>query len=325
MEGGADGLLRAYVLDGRGGGRQVGRDGVREWQPAQGTLWLHLDRSEPRSEAWLSDASALGALAVGALLAEETRPRCVVLPDGLLIILRGVNLNPGADPEDMVSLRMWLEAARVITLRRRHLVAVRDVQASLDAGAGPTTSGALVAALAERLIERMGPVMQQLDEQLDAIEVEALDGASESLRPRLADLRRQAIALRRHIAPQRDALGGLSMTPTAVLTDADRLKLREVGDRVTRYVEDLDALRERAAVTNDELSTRLAETMNRRMYVLSLVAAVFLPLGLLTGLLGVNVGGIPGTNNEWGFAVVTAVLLAIGGGVAWLLRARRLF
>jgi zinc transporter len=78
-------------------------------------------------------------------------------------------------------------------------------------------------------------------------------------------------------------------------------------------------------VTNDELSTRLAETMNRRMYVLSLVAAVFLPLGLLTGLLGVNVGGIPGTNNEWGFAVVTALLLAIGGAVAWVLRAGRVF
>lgn len=324
MEDGADGLLCAHVLDGRGGGRQVTWDGVRGWRPDQGTLWLHLDRSEPCSKAWLSNESALGEVASGALLAEETRPRCVVLPDGLLIILRGVNLNPGADPEDMVSLRMWLGLARVITVRRRPLVAVRDVQASLDAGAGPTTSGALVAALAERLIERMGPVMQQLDDQLDAIEVEALDGASESLRPRLADMRRQAIALRRHIAPQRDALGGLAMTPTAMLTDADRLKLREIGDRVTRYVEDLDALRERAAVTNDELSTRLAETMNRRMYVLSLVAGVFLPLGLLTGLLGVNVGGIPGTNNEWGFSIVTAALLIIGGGAAWLLRARRL-
>jgi zinc transporter len=85
MEGGADGLLRAYVLDGRGGGRQVGWDGVHEWRPAQGTLWLHLDRSEPRSEAWLSDESALGALEVGALLAEETRPRCLVLPGGLLM------------------------------------------------------------------------------------------------------------------------------------------------------------------------------------------------------------------------------------------------
>jgi len=324
MEDGAEELLCAYVLDGRGGGRQVTWVGVRQWRPAEGTLWLHLDRSEACSKDWLSDESALGEVASGALLAEETRPRCVVLPDGLLIILRGVNLNPGADPEDMVSLRMWLEPARVITLRRRHLVAVRDVQASLDAGAGPTSSGALVAALAERLIERMGPVMQQLDDQLDGIEVEALDDASETLRPRLADMRRQAIALRRHIAPQRDALSTLGMTPTAILSDADRLKLREIGDRVTRYVEDLDALRERAAVTHDELSTRMAETMNRRMYVLSLVAGVFLPLGLITGLLGVNVGGIPGTNYEWGFAIVTAGLLAIGGGAAWLLRARRL-
>jgi len=324
MEDGADELLFAYVLDGHGGGRQLTWGGVRQWRPAEGTLWLHLDRSEPRSKDWLSDESALGEVASGALLAEETRPRCVVLPDGLLIILRGVNLNPGADPEDMVSLRIWLEPARVITLRRRPLVAVRHVQASLEAGAGPSTSGALVATLAEELIDHMGPVMQQLDDQLDAIEVEALDGTSESLRPRLADLRRQAIALRRHIAPQRDALGGLSMTPTAMLTDADRLKLREIGDRVTRYVEDLDALRERAAVTNDELSTRLAETMNRRMYVLSLVAGVFLPLGLLTGLLGVNVGGIPGTNYEWGFAIVTGAILTIGGGAAWWLRARRL-
>jgi zinc transporter len=65
------------------------------------------------------------------------------------------------------------------------------VQASLEAGVGPTTSGALVAALAERLVERMGPVLAELDEQLDAIEVEALEGAGECLRPRLADLRRR--------------------------------------------------------------------------------------------------------------------------------------
>jgi CorA-like Mg2+ transporter protein len=93
-------------------------------------------------------------------------------------------------------------------------LAVQDVQASLDAGDGPTTSGALVAVPAERLIEGMGPVMQQLDVDLDALEVDALDGGtSESLRPRLADLRRQSIALRRQIAPQRDALDSASLTP----------------------------------------------------------------------------------------------------------------
>jgi zinc transporter len=220
---------------------------------------------------------------------------------------------------------MWVDATRMITLRRRTLFAVQDVQASLDTGEGPSATGALLVMLAERLIERMGPVIQQLDDQLDAIEVEALDNAADGLRGRLADLRRQAIALRRHMAPQREALGVLSTASTAVLGDVDRLKVREISDRVTRYVEDLDALRERAAVTNDELSTRLAETMNRRMYLLSVVAAVFLPLGLITGLLGVNVGGVPGTNNAWGFYLVTILLVALGGGMAWWLRARRLF
>jgi len=58
--------------------------------------------------------------------------------------------------------------------------------------------------------------------------------------------------------------------------------------------------------------------MNKAMYVLSIVAAIFLPLGLLTGLLGINVGGIPGTENEWAFTLVSLVLMAIAIGlVVW--------
>jgi zinc transporter len=202
---------------------------------------------------------------------------------------------------------------------------VQDVQDELEAGSGPTTEGGVVVALAERLAERIAPTVIDLDDNLDQLEVQTLDSVSEGLRPQLAELRRQAIALRRHIAPQRDALASLCTAPTDLLTDSDRLRLRETGDRVTRYVEDLDALRERAAVTNDELATRLAEITNRRMYILSLVTAVFLPLGLLTGLLGINVGGIPGSDNDWGFAFVTLLLFAIGGTGTWWLRRRQLF
>lgn len=321
----ADGLVHAFVLDGQGGARQVSWDEILAWKPADGVLWVHLDRSHAHTEAWLETDSGLEPLVVSALLAEETRPRGSVLPKGLLIILRGVNLNPGADPEDMVSLRMWLGGGRVVTVRKRRLMAVQDVQDELQAGSGPTTQGGIVVAMAERMIERIGPVVLDLDEKLDQVEVQTLDTASESLRPQLAELRRGAIALRRHIAPQREALTSLCTAATDLLNDSHRLRLREASDRVTRYVEDLDALRERAAVTNDELGTRLAETMNRRMYILSLVAAVFLPLGLLTGLLGINVGGIPGTENEWGFTMVTLLLLILGGGVGWWLQRRQLF
>ena len=58
--------------------------------------------------------------------------------------------------------------------------------------------------------------------------------------------------------------------------------------------------------------------MNKAMYVLSIVAAIFLPLGLLTGLLGINVGGILGTENNWAFTAVTVALIAVAIGlVVW--------
>ena len=69
-------------------------------------------------------------------------------------------------------------------------------------------------------------------------------------------------------------------------------------------------MRERAAVIQEELAGRLAEQMNKRMYMLSMVAAVFLPLGFLTGLLGINFGGIPGAGNPLGFEWVIGVLVA---------------
>ena len=73
-----------------------------------------------------------------------------------------------------------------------------------------------------------------------------------------------------------------------------RGKLRECADSLTRYIEDLDAMREKAVVIQDSVTALLAEQMNRTVLVLSLATATFLPLGLLTGLLGINVAGIPG-------------------------------
>jgi zinc transporter len=95
------------------------------------------------------------------------------------------------------------------------------------------------------------------------------------------------------------------------LGDNNRLRLKEATDRVVRCIEDLDSARDRAAITQEELVNRLSEQLNARMYVLSLVAAIFLPLGFLTGLLGINVGGIPGADNPSAFLVFLLFLTVI--------------
>jgi zinc transporter len=199
-------------------------------------------------------------------------------------------------------------------------MAVDSVRASIDAGRAPTTTGDFLATLAEGLVERVGPVVDALEEQVADLEEDIIANRTDGIRLRLAELRRAAIALRRYIGPQREAMSRLLTQQADWISPTDRRWLREVADRITRYVEDLDAARERAQIVQEELAARVSEQINRNMYVLSIVAAVFLPLGLLTGYLGINVGGIPGADWRWSFAIVGLGILVVAGLELWLFR-----
>lgn len=317
-----DGLITAYLLDGRGGGRVLDWKEVAAWSPDDGLVWVHLDYTHSNAQRWLREESGIGELVAESLLAEETRPHSLAMCDGLLVVLRGVNLNPGSDPEDMVSLRLWLESGRIITTRRRRLLSVDDLRAAIESGQGPTNLGDFLADVADRMMRRMAGVIEQVDDVVDDLEDQVVTAESHQLRPALALVRRQIICLRRYLAPQRETLARLQLERVEWLGELDRLRLREVADRTTRYIEDLDAARDRAAVTQEELGSRLSEQMDRRMYLLSIVAAVFLPLGFITGLLGINVGGIPGASAERGFAVVVVILIGLVALQLWLFRRR---
>ena len=316
-------LICAYLLDGRGGGRRVDWDGVNAHRAEAGTLWVHLQREATGSRSWLESQTGLDEVLVEALLSGESRPRCEAYGDGLLVSLRGVNLNPGAEPEDMIALVLWIDPSRVISVRRRPVMAVNAMRQAIEAGHGPTGAGDLLATVSEGLVERMGPVIDELEEQVADLEEAVLAGNTSSLRRQLVELRSTAIALRRYIGPQREAMSRLLTQQVEWLSPTDRRWLREVADRITRYVEDLDAARERAQIVQDELAARISEQINRNMYVLSIVAAVFLPLGLITGYLGINVGGIPGADWRGAFAVVGAMLLVIAAVELWLFRRLR--
>jgi zinc transporter len=313
-------------MDRRGGAEPLSWEQVTRWTPGDGLLWVHLDTTVPAARDWLLGAeSGLPPLMAEALTQAETRPRSAVTPEGLLVVLRGVNLNPGADPDDMVSIRMWLTDARVVSTRRRRLLSVDDLREGMARGRAPTSTADFLVAMADRLIDRATVVVQDLDDAVDRLEEEVVTSESHRLRAQLADVRREAIGLRRYLAPQRDVMARLQMESSPLLGEVDRLRLRELADRVTRQVEDLDAARERAAVTSEELASRLAEQMNQRMYVLAIVAAVFLPLGLLTGLLGINVGGMPGAEDPSAFWFVTALLVAAGGAIMAVFKWRKWF
>jgi zinc transporter len=321
----SDGLIHALRLDGSGGARRLSWADLSAWSPDAGILWVHLDYSHERVREWLTGQAGLPEVVAEALLAGETRPRTTPLDRGLLLILRGVNLSPGADPEDMVSVRLWAEDGRIITTRRRRLLSVSDLAAELDAGRGAHDVGDLIEGLADGLIRRMSDVVDDAEDKMADIEERVMSDALPGLRGEVADLRRQVIGLRRYLAPQREALSRLMTEKIRWLGEVNRLHLRETLERLTRYIEDLDAVRDRCLVAHEEIQSRSADQLNRRMYLLSVVAALFLPLGFLTGLLGINVGGIPGAENPHGFALF---LLGIAGVVVlqfWLFRKMKWF
>lgn len=304
-------LITAYILDGEKGGTKIGWDEINNWSPDKGTLWIHLNYTTIKAQNWLKKSSGLDKFSVKAMIAPETRPRSIINPNGLLVFLRGVNLNPGQDPEDMISVRIWLDDYRIITASRKKLLSISDIEEAIEDKRGPNTNSELLIMLNEYLINRIGDVVDTLDNSVDELEQAVLTDESYALRPKIAELRREAILIRRYLAPQREAVYRLQMENTKWLTTENRLHLREVNDRIIHYIEDLDSARERAAVSQEELSSKLSEQIDSRMYLLSLIAAIFLPLSFITGLLGINVEGIPGAKYHSAFAVVCFILIVI--------------
>jgi zinc transporter len=313
-------LIHAYKLDGKGKGKAITKNFTPATKGSEFT-WIHLDATHAETEAFLTkEVKGLDTLVLKALVAGETRPRMEQVGDGVLLILRGVNLNPNTDPEDMVSIRFWVTKNQVISTRRRKLKAVVDMEEKIKAGQGPKDVGDLLCSLTARLFERMEPVLSTLDETTDDIEEQVLESAGVELREAIVKVRKQAIVFRRYMAPQRDAISQLRMANITWLNEGHKRRLQESHNHVTRYVEDLDAVRERAQIVKDELANILSDKLNKNMYILSVIAAIFLPLGFLTGMLGINIGGMPGADNPDAFWIFTGLLVALVTAQIWLFK-----
>ena len=129
----------------------------------------------------------------------------------------------------------------------------------------------------------------------------------------LAGVRRRIIKLRRYLAPQQDALEALAKAKLDWLHDEDRSLIREAGIQLAKIVDDLDAFRERGQLIQEEILFQINQKLNRNTFLLTLAAGVLLPLNLVTGLFGMNVGGIPGEKWPWMF---WAILICFGGFLA---------
>ena len=271
--------------------------------------WLHFDVADENFAEWALEM--LPPIAAKALVQSETRPRCERLESGIVLNLRGVNLNPEASPEDMVSLRLWIASDTVVSARVRKVFAADTMRQAAEKGEGPREIGAFVSELVYRLAKRIEAVSLEIEDQVDRYEEAMLEGIS-AASVDIGRYRQTTIKLRRYISPQREALDALSTDGIEILGEEACQLIHETANRTRRSLEELDAARDRLAAIQDHVDASQANALARNSYLLSIVAAIFLPLGFLTGLFGVNVAGMPGTSEPMAFWLLSISSVVVG-------------
>ena len=261
--------------------------------------WWHFDLSDPLLPQWTE--THLPEIPAGALLQPETRPRCDGFDGGLILNLRGINMNDGQPAEEMVSIRMWVTDDVVITVRLRRVFAIEDIRQNAQAQMAPTHPAQFISELVTRLTGRVQSEVTSIAKLTEFFEADLEDDET-PIPTELTQSRRRVIRLRRYLDPQRAALNKLA-TETLMPPDS-RPALRELANRTTMAVEELDALRDRLVAVQDDHDLDVARRQARNSFLLSVGAGIFLPISFLTGLFGVNVGGMPGIDSPWAFSIL---------------------
>ena len=306
-------------LDGKGGLIPIDDSEVID---CDRPCWLHLNYTHSESADWLMSTPLIPDTVRAALSGDSMRPRVSRLGDGFMITLRSVNLNTESRPDQLVAIRVFINDKLIVSTRRRKVYAIDEVLTDLQNGNGPVDGGSWLVDVCDALTDHASEFIEELHDKIIELEDALLD---QHVPPRgeLALIRKQIIVMRRYMAPQRDVYSRLASERLGWMDDDQRRRMQEISDRLGRGLDDLDASVARTAVLADEITTIMADAMNRRTYTMSLLAMVFLPTTFLTGLFGVNLGGIPGGDWHFGFSVFCLMLMVLVMGVAWWLKRRK--
>jgi zinc transporter len=284
-----------------------------------GFVWIHVESDDEAERSALLGPD-IPDVAANALIATETRPRCDRIDEGAIVNLRGPAAEGIEESDRLLSIRMWVRRAKVNSVTRLPLAATGLVVEQMKAGL-ILDPGDLVAAFARTISKQLDPQVAALGDTLDDCETKMDPRQVWRLRSKIAEIRSEAIAFRRFVAPDRDALLTLAQLDFEWLADEDRLHIREAADRFARMAEELEAVRERAALLHEQLTDLRAEDLDQRSLLISVVAFIFLPLTFITGLLGMNVEGIPYAHTHWAFWGVVAFCVLLGALVlGWFAR-----
>lgn len=319
---------RAWLLDRRGGARRLDRGAGGRRQPEDGPSWIALDADSELDRAWLGTEEGVGWDNRELFLRESVWPRVRSPgPEQLVLVTRVIHPDPEAPPGTHVMLRFWIEPQRVISMAPKGLPYLQELETRLEMGRGPISAGTILLALIESLANQLADAVLKLRPEVVELDL-ALEQEEPPTANQIRQLRRRAIDWQRYADPQRTQLLRLRSLELSWLTDDHGDDWRAVIDYYSEGSRELDAVVDRARILEDALANRTSEQMNRRIYLLTLMATLVLPLTLITSLLAVSVstieGNILGTHHPGWFAALCVGLVLVGLGSYLFFRRRGL-
>jgi len=323
----ADGLVWGYRFGPGHGPAAINGEAAARWlqaPPAPGEfIWLHFSLSNAATGRWMHDTLRLSEAFHEALHESVGSTRLELTDDALIAVIHDVMFNTSFDASSISTATIWVAPHLVVSARLRPLRSMDRLRAAVKTGQPLRSAAELLAQLLREQAAVLIEIMRDSTARVDEVEDSLLDNRVATSRAGMSAQRRSLVRLQRLLAPEPAALFRLLNRPPAWLSEHDVADLRQAAEEFSVAVADAAALTERLKLLQEELTAMLNEHTNRTLFILTLVTVLALPINLVAGLLGMNVGGIPLAGHAHGFELVVTTLAVITGLLAWLMFLRR--
>ncbi len=323
------GLVWGYLFTPGRPPQPIECDAALKWlsTPAEGGsagfVWLHLSLSNAASEIWLRQSMKLADAFYDSLRESVGSTRLELEDDALVAVIHDALFNTVFDAANISTVIICMEPRFVVSARLRPLRSLDRLRASVKAGHSLRSSAELLAHLLRDQAAVLVDIVRQATGRVDAIEDNLLANRISVNRSELSSLRRSLVRLQRLLAPEPAALFRLLSRPPTWLSEEDLGDLRQAAEEFSAAVGDSVTLVERLKLLQEELASMISEHSNRTLFILTLVTVLALPINLVAGLLGMNVGGLPLSQHPQGFLLVVCTLTIVTVVLAYFLVLRR--
>lgn len=325
---GADstGLICGFLFNSDGTGQPVDTDLGLAWlqqnavDPGRSTgfVWLHFNLAHGATEKWLRDNLQLSDVFHEALRDGSQSTRVEMDDDMLVAVVNDVHYDFAFEPSDISTMWLSVGPRLVVSARLQPLRSIDRLRDAVRKGVPLRSSVDLLVHLMHDQGDVLVGIVRATTARVDEIEDKLLSGRLEKKRADLGALRRLLVRLQRLLAPEPAALFRLLKLPPDWMDEEDVEDLRQSTEEFNVALSDMAALQERIKLLQEEIAGRVAEANNRSLFVLTIVTVLALPINIIAGLLGMNVGGVPLADSPHGFWIVVAVIITFTLIAAWV-------